>query len=116
MSAWQPDDCVSSQELPTRQTRAAYAFLALSGFTLLLHHGWVAGLGQAPHMEAVALPCFLLVVHVAGWAAPAVLDSIEGRAIVAGWHKLLWWAVVIAAGVSLTWAIGRFVYGVDWPW
>jgi hypothetical protein len=116
MSVWQPEDCVSSQESPPNRSRAGYTFFVLGSVALLVHHGWVAGLGQAPLLELVFAGCVLMVFNAAWWVAPDVSAAIEGRAIAAGWQKFLWFAVVVSAGAALTWAIGRFVYGVDWPW
>jgi hypothetical protein len=116
MSTWNPDDYVSSQEVPPKRSRAGYALFVLGAIALLLHHGWAAGLGRGPSLELVLIGCFLVAFNLAGWAAPKVSAAVEGRAAAAGWTKVLWFAFVVSAGAAMTWSVGRFAYGVNWPW
>src|SRR5215213_8318980 len=111
MSERRWDNCVSSQEVPANRSGVGYAFVVLGGLVLLLHHGWVAGLGREPHVELVFVGCTLVVVNAGGWVAPGVSAAVEGGADVAGWKRVLWWTLVASGASLLTWVVVRFGYG-----
>jgi len=107
---WQ--DCVSSRDLSRKQRSVGYSFFVLGAITLVIHHGWVAGLRQDPALELLFTGSFLMVWNAAAWVTPT-LRRIETGANVPRWRGFLYFLGVTALAAALTWAIGRFGYGVN---
>jgi drug/metabolite transporter (DMT)-like permease len=107
------DDCVSNLYRNSKRHSPGYAFFVLGGVLLLLHHVWVAGFRQEQELEVLWVGCFLVLFNAMGWAAPATFAGIEGRAKMPRWKGFVWFVVLCVLGAAVSWAVGRYVYGVN---
>jgi hypothetical protein len=103
------DECVSNRVRRRKRPPMGYSFFVVGGIALVLHHGWVAGLGQDPMFEFLFVGFFFILLN-AGWLAPTLMQRIER---LGGWKGFLWFLFVTGLAAALSWSVARFVYLVN---